>query len=533
MSIKGFEVGGVQAKYDYESLDNIPANLVQDANYVHTDNNYTNADKTKLSGIEAQANKTTIDATLTHSGQAADAKATGDEIGDLKSAFAPNYELTETKVPLTLTVGAIIANGTSYPNYTSYSYSQKISVSPGDVVTPNGDAGAYFRWVCAYNGASVVSSAGLSAGNPVYVVPENIDGIIVTVSNSQNVSAVFVRRSSTTDDLYPISPPLGKLNWKGDISNGSVVELLGSNVTHNTVFNFTGHLTTMGKLSIGTKNEIDGFTEICSVDNTKIYYHEPTSASPIISQDHGLTITGDLQIIVIRDLRVNYLKSIRVSSSGETYSIDLGAYAAPAKGRPCLISDGCVMTDCAFSWIPQDIDKPIWVFGDSWVSMFETRWPYYMVDNGFDKTWLLNGYAGEKSAPAVISLENLLSIRKPQYILWTLGMNNADTSSEVNAEWKTAFDRVIALCTQYKITPILYTVPNTPTINNNFKNAIVRASGYRYFDACAAVGDDGNGNWFTGYESSSTDHNHTSRKGAKALFHRLLADFPEIAGNGL
>ena len=85
MSIKGFEVGGVQAKYDYESLDNIPANLVQDANYVHTDNNYTNADKTKLSGIEAQANKTTIDATLTHSGQAADAKATGDAISALNA----------------------------------------------------------------------------------------------------------------------------------------------------------------------------------------------------------------------------------------------------------------------------------------------------------------------------------------------------------------------------------------------------------------------------------------------------------------
>ena len=85
MSIKGFEVGGVQAKYDYESLDNIPANLVQDANYVHTDNNYTNADKTKLSGIEAQANKTTIDATLTQSGQAADAKATGDAISALNA----------------------------------------------------------------------------------------------------------------------------------------------------------------------------------------------------------------------------------------------------------------------------------------------------------------------------------------------------------------------------------------------------------------------------------------------------------------
>lgn len=94
MSIKGFEVGGVQERYDYTALDNTPANLVQDGNYVHTDNNFTNADKTKLDGIETGANKTIIDATLTQSGQAADAKATGEEIADLKSALdqAPTEE---------------------------------------------------------------------------------------------------------------------------------------------------------------------------------------------------------------------------------------------------------------------------------------------------------------------------------------------------------------------------------------------------------------------------------------------------------
>lgn len=41
---------------------------------------YTTAEKTKLAGIEAQANKTVIDSTLTQTGQAADAKKTGDEI---------------------------------------------------------------------------------------------------------------------------------------------------------------------------------------------------------------------------------------------------------------------------------------------------------------------------------------------------------------------------------------------------------------------------------------------------------------------
>ena len=36
---------------------NKPENLVQDNNYVHTDNNYTTAEKTKLEGIEAEAEK--------------------------------------------------------------------------------------------------------------------------------------------------------------------------------------------------------------------------------------------------------------------------------------------------------------------------------------------------------------------------------------------------------------------------------------------------------------------------------------------
>lgn len=45
---------------------------------------YTTAEKTKLSGIEEQATKTVIDATLVNAGQAADAKKVGDEITNLK-----------------------------------------------------------------------------------------------------------------------------------------------------------------------------------------------------------------------------------------------------------------------------------------------------------------------------------------------------------------------------------------------------------------------------------------------------------------
>ena len=48
-------------------IANKPENLVQDASYVHTDSNYTAAEKTKLSGIEAEANKTTVDSAMSTS----------------------------------------------------------------------------------------------------------------------------------------------------------------------------------------------------------------------------------------------------------------------------------------------------------------------------------------------------------------------------------------------------------------------------------------------------------------------------------
>ena len=62
--LEGIESGAeVNVQSDWEQSDsaaddyikNKPENLVQDANYVHTDNNYTSDEKSKLSGIEAGA----------------------------------------------------------------------------------------------------------------------------------------------------------------------------------------------------------------------------------------------------------------------------------------------------------------------------------------------------------------------------------------------------------------------------------------------------------------------------------------------
>lgn len=453
---------------------------------------------------------------------------------DMNTAFTkvtvPVYGTEE--IELVKSSGYYPANGV-YADSSSYEHSQKIAVSEGDVLKPTStQPGAYFRFICAYNGNSVVASAGSNDGPTSYTVPSGIDGVIVSTSVSQHETAVIVKRKTGEETrVYPIGQKLGNFNWKGDLSDGDSVELPASNVRFNVVWCFIGHISTMGKITIGIKSTSGTVKELCSVDSTYIYYR--LNDGTIASEAHGLTISEDLQIKIDSPFKVNELGSITICSDGTEYTLNATPYGTDMTGAPYLFSTGAILTNCAFSWIPKDIDKPIWVFGDSWVSMYESRWPYYMVRDGHTNSWMLNGFAGERTSDAYESLVNLLLVRKPDYIVWLLGMNNGDTSTAVNTKWKSVYDKLTQLCADYGIILILYTVPNTPTINNNFKNAIVRESGYRYIDGALAVGDDGNGNWFTGYEQSSTDHNHTSGKGARALYYRILVDFPEIAGNSL
>ena len=74
---------------------------------------------------------------------------------------------------------------------------------------------------------------------------------------------------------------------------------------------------------------------------------------------------------------------------------------------------------------------------------------------------------------------------------------------------------------------ILATIPNVPSIRHDYKNAIVRASGYRYIDFAKAVNAEAVGaTWYA--DMLSSDNVHPTELGAKALASRILLDVPEI-----
>ncbi len=115
----------------------------------------------------------------------------------------------------------------------------------------------------------------------------------------------------------------------------------------------------------------------------------------------------------------------------------------------------------------------------------------------------------------------------PKFAVWCLGMNNGDDEGSINRSWYIYTEKFIADCNAKGIIPILATIPNTPTVNNIYKNVYVRNSGYRYIDFASAVGANEKGSsWYNNMLSG--DNIHPTEEGGKALANQIFIDLPEI-----
>jgi len=101
----------------YTDLTNIPANIVTDAAYVHTDNNYTTAEQSKLAGIEAGATADQTAAEILTAIKTVDGAGSGLDADTLDGqqgsyyypASNPNGYITSAPAPSTAQVGSATA----------------------------------------------------------------------------------------------------------------------------------------------------------------------------------------------------------------------------------------------------------------------------------------------------------------------------------------------------------------------------------------------------------------------------------------
>lgn len=459
-----------------------------------------------------------------------------DDLQEIKTdfnAFIENatkettYNLYETYTT-PYTDGYMDLNGGIHSSATLF-YTDKIPVKAGYIlrgITTDYTEAVALRFVTAFNGDVAVSSAGSDADQNTYVVPEGIDSVVVTQRNASNgkTRSIEILGENGITEYVIKSIPCGYMRDFGDMQDGSILKVSENNVKNQVVVAFSGNITTFDKLLIGQRKADNSQMEsfYLEIDDVNITIH---SDQPDIVLAHNLTIANDIQVLIRTENNAE-TSLIRLVSSGEVFEDTTPRRWLCDKGFAVAVSDGSVLTDCALSWTSRNINAPIWVFGDSYISLYNDRWVYYLLHDGFTDGAMLNGYAGENSVNAIKALKNLIKLTKPKYILWTLGMNDGDTQSEVNASWLYYFNMFISICKENNIEPILATVPNVPSINNRFKNSIIRNSGYRFVEFSKAVDADEDGVWING--TLGQDNVHPTMLGAKIAYQRLLADFPEI-----
>lgn len=178
MSIKGFQIGnGTVQKYDYNSLDN----------------------------------KLGVDDTLTVTGAAADAKKTGDEIADLKSAVvfdeAQIYSLGNARTPSAISEGwKLLSDSGLCASDSSYKL-LKFTVVTGAFVKIETDGMFQFQSSASVPSSGASNRVGETYGAGTYLleVPSTATYLILSVLKNDSIANVYNATSVISDHTIQIT----------------------------------------------------------------------------------------------------------------------------------------------------------------------------------------------------------------------------------------------------------------------------------------------------------------------------------------
>lgn len=274
-----------------------------------------------------------------------------------------------------------------------------------------------------------------------------------------------------------------------------------------------------------------GYFKITDTSISLIRYEGSESIKETVQ--HGLNISDYIKVIISERLDKALLV---IQTLGGVFSQEF-EYASAYNGQIAAKSLGASLSDVELCASNGTFKHQVWMFGDS----------YYGADSEYRqlhwlKKWgmlncLVQSYAGQDSVSAYHDLGRCIYFGCPKYIVWSLGMND-DNSSDLDdittGTWYKYFVLVKQLCELNGITLICCTIPEVR--DSDYKNKdkmseIVRNSGLRYIDVAKAVGSNSEGQWYgegTEYDYQSTDNVHPSEYGASAIATQFLVDFPEL-----
>lgn len=296
---------------------------------------------------------------------------------------------------------------------------------------------------------------------------------------------------------------------------------------HQKVFTFSADCTTVGTLTLANglrQAYMSGWLLISDTNLIVRSYRWSTEQSAVAEVEdlrvaHGLDLTGHLSVTVKQSAD----HSCEIILSGKNGQIrQTGVYFEGCTDDITAYSYQGTYSNAVVTCYCEHFKKDVWAYGDSYFDM----WPIFAIPMGATNV-LYDAHTGRNSTQALTSLQIGLAKCLPKKILWCMGMNDPDDNSAVDADWKTAFDTVQSICEENGIEMIACTIPNTPTNENSYKNAYIKASGLRYVDIAAAVGaTESESSWYTGL--LSTDNVHPSEAGRKVIASAMIAGVPEM-----
>lgn len=285
---------------------------------------------------------------------------------------------------------------------------------------------------------------------------------------------------------------------------------------------FRANIETFGKIRIshGEQNYAGGVVEI---DNTNIYiYRYP---------DLALQSTTPHKLIFKDYITVNIKVDDEVHSANLIITTCSGYFKEKIPWNGCKANvivkelEGGKYKSAVLTIGGVGLMKDIWIFGDSYAD----TWPVPMHSIYNFSNYMLDAYSGRDSATAYTSLINDLKIGTPKFLVWMMGMNDADSDESVNSSWLSTFNKLKDLCKKNGIILIPCTIPNVPKRNMVFKNDIIKKSDLPYIDIAESLGASSkDSTWFEGLLGE--DRVHPSDLGKKTIAEVLYTEFSLIQG---
>ena len=364
------------------------------------------------------------------------------------------------------------------------------------------------------------SYASLAAFGSTTTTPSTTE--IITTEGFYNTNTPFASNDYgyRIDEIESKIEAISKVKSKNIVINNDIQTLSSSvslsipQLKKNKTIAFSGiYSGTLSEISI-IQGEGTGYTECkCVVSTTSITIIK--NGSSVYTAEHGLAFGSYFSIVLVTK-NLNKTKAY-LSSGGDTFTTAEFVWNSSRSGLKLYTNTPFIRYQ--FSFGSNDFSKKVWLYGDSYFD----HWLPLSISRGYTNC-LTDGYSGGGSSSGLTSFRLAMEHGKPEKVVWCLGMNNGDSSS-INQTWLDSITAVKEICEANGIELWVTTIPSTPSVNNTYKNAYIRAN-FNCIDIAKYVGSEESTAWYTGLLSS--DNVHPSTEGDFYIANIFEMSFPEM-----